>query len=73
MLSSHEKQKARSFLFSHHRRGFGIPPQKFAGAAKELGVNFRELMSFISLQYSRGAQQSLTNQANLQRIAARGG
>jgi len=73
MVSSKEKQKARSYLFSHHRKGFGIQPHKFAASAKELGVSFRELMRFISLQYQRGAQQSLSNQANLQRIAARGG
>jgi hypothetical protein len=49
-----ERRKARSFLYSHHKRGFGIPPEKFAAASKELGVSFRELMRFISILYARG-------------------
>lgn len=49
-----EIRKARSFLFSHHKRGFGIPPHKFAAASKELNVNFNELLRFISILYARG-------------------
>lgn len=49
-----EKRKARSFLYSHHKRGFGIPPARFAAASKELGVSFRELLRFIAILYARG-------------------
>lgn len=49
-----EARKARSYLYSHHKRGFGIPPARFAAAAKELGVSFRELMRFIAILQSRG-------------------
>jgi hypothetical protein len=49
-----EIRKARSFLYSHHKRGFGIPPAKFASASKELGLSFRELMRFIAILYARG-------------------
>lgn len=51
-----ETRKARSFLYSHHKHGFGIPPHKFASAAKELNVSFRELLRFISILYARGQQ-----------------
>jgi hypothetical protein len=53
-VSPAERRKARSFLYSHHKRGFGIAPHRFAGAAKELGVSFRELLRFISILYARG-------------------
>jgi hypothetical protein len=53
-VSAPERRKARSFLFSHHKRGFGIPPHRFAAASKELGVSFRELLRFISILYARG-------------------
>jgi hypothetical protein len=49
-----EIRKARSFLFSHHKNGFGISPRRFANTSKELGVSFRELMRFISILYARG-------------------
>lgn len=50
--SAAEARKARAFLFSHSKTGFGIPPRKFASAAKELNVGFRELLRFIGQLYS---------------------
>lgn len=73
MVSPAETRKARSFLYSHHKRGFRIPPRKFAASANELGVGFRELIKFISLQYARGQGQSLNRQENIRQIAAKGG
>jgi len=71
-VSTAEIQKARSFLFSHHKRGFGIAPARFAGSAKELGVSFRELMHFISILYSRGQGQQALRLENLRRISSGG-
>lgn len=70
--STQEIQKARSFLFSHHKRGFGIAPARFASSAKELGVSFRELMRFISILYTRGQGQGALRMDNLRRIASGG-
>ncbi len=71
-VSPAEARKARSFLYSHHKRGFGIPPAKFAGSAKELGVSFRELLRFISILYSRGQGQQAFRMENIRKIASRG-
>lgn len=67
-----EIRKARSFLFSHHKRGFGISPRHFAAASKELGVSFRELMRFISILQARG-QGSGTFRMEALRNLAQGG
>lgn len=64
-----ESRKARSFLYSHHKRGFGIPPQRFAAAAKELGVSFRELLRFIAILQSRGQGQSVFRMEALRNLA----
>lgn len=64
-----EVRKARSFLFSHHKRGFGIPPHKFAAASKELNVSFRELLRFISILYARGTQGGAFRMEELRNIA----
>lgn len=71
-VTSAEVQKARSFLFSHHKHGFGIPPARFAGSARELGVSFRELMHFISILYSRGQGGEAFRMENLRQIASGG-
>lgn len=67
-----EVRKARSFLYAHHRRAFGISPRLFAGAARELGVSFRELLKFIALLYARGTQAGVFRMENLRNIASRG-
>lgn len=64
-----EIRKARSFLFSHHKRGFGIPPAHFASASKELGVSFRELLRFISIIYSRGQGGGVFRMEELRNLA----
>lgn len=66
-----EIRKARSFLYSHHKRGFGIPPHKFAGAAKELGVSFRELMRFISILYAQGQGAGTFRMEQLRELASK--
>lgn len=71
-VSNAEVQKARSFLYSHHKRGFRIPPKQFAAAAKELGIGFRELLRWISQLYARGQMQSGFRQAAIQRLAKGG-
>lgn len=71
-VSTAEIQKARSFLFSHHKHGFGIPPARFAASAKELSVSFRELLKFISILYSRGQGQGAFRMENLRQIASGG-
>lgn len=65
-----EVRKARSFLFSHHKRGFGIPPHRFAAAAKELSVSFRELLRFIAVLQSRGQGGSAFRIEAIRNIAA---
>lgn len=69
-VDSKQVQKARSFLYSHHKRAFGIKPHKFAASAQELGVGFRDLMSFISIQYARGQNEGVFRKDNLRQIAA---
>ena len=64
-----QKRKARSFLFAHHRNGFGIPPEKFAAASTELGVSFRELLRFISILYARGQGTDAFRMEALRNIA----
>lgn len=68
-VSTAEVQKARSFLYSHHKHGFGVSPARFAGSARELGVSFRELLRFISIMYSRGQGQGAFRMENLRQIA----
>ncbi len=68
-VSTAESQKARSFLYAHHKRGFGIPPARFASSARELGVSFRELLRFISILYSRGQGSGAFRMENLRQIA----
>lgn len=71
-ISSAEVQKARSFLYSHHKKGFRIPPKAFAAAAKELGIGFRELLRWIAKLYARGQLQSSFRQQAIQRLAKGG-
>lgn len=70
--STAEVKKARSFLYAHHKRGFRIPPKKFAGAARELGVSFRELMRFIAILMSRGQGGAAFRMENLRALTQRG-
>lgn len=72
-VSNAEVRKARSFLYSHHSRGFRISPRAFAAASRELGVGFRELLRFIGLLYSRGQQGQVIRLQTLREISARGG
>lgn len=62
-------RKARSFLFSHHKRGFGISPHRFAATSEELGVSFRELLRFIAILQSRGQGQSVFRMEALRNLA----
>lgn len=68
-VSTAHVQKARSFLYAHHKHGFGIAPAHFASSAQELGVSFRELLRFISILYSRGQGQGAFRMENLRNIA----
>jgi hypothetical protein len=67
-----EIRKARSFLYAHHKRGFGISPRKFANSSKELGVSFRELMRFISILYARGQGTGSFRQEAIRNLASKG-
>lgn len=67
-----EVRKARSFLFSQHKHGFGIPPKKFAASAKELNTSFRDLLRFISIQQLHGQGLGSIRQENIRNIASRG-
>jgi hypothetical protein len=67
-----EIRKARSFLFAQHKHGFRVPPRKFAAAAKELGVSFRELLRFISILQMRGQGAAAIRRENVRKIATRG-
>jgi len=69
--SQADVQKARSFLFSHHKRGFRIEPRKFAASARELGVGFRELLRFISQLYAQGQQSSTFRRAAITRMTTK--
>jgi hypothetical protein len=69
--SAAEVRKARSFLFAHHRKGFGISPRQFASAARELSVSFRELLRFIAILYSRGQGQQAFRLDNIRRITGK--
>lgn len=66
-------QKARSFLFSRHPNGFGIPPAKFAAASRETGASFDDLIKFISRMYAGGAQSSLFRSQDLSAAAGNPG
>lgn len=70
-ISAAEARKARSFLYARHKRGYGIPPRKFAAAARELGVSFRELMRFVAILYSRGQGQQQFRLENIRQIASK--
>jgi hypothetical protein len=71
-VTTAETRKARSFLFSKHRKGFRIPPRKFAASARELGVGFRELLKLIGRRYLRGQDQQSIRQEAIQAAAERG-
>lgn len=68
-MDAKQTQSARAYLYKRHKHGFRIPPAKLAASAHELGTNFHGLMRFISLMYSRGQNQSLTRQSEIQQIA----
>lgn len=68
-----EARKARSFLYSHHKRGFRIPPRKFAAASRELGVGFRELLRFIARLYSRGQNERVFRLETIRTTASKEG
>jgi len=67
-----EVQAARAYLYSRHKLGFRISPRKFAAAAKELGVGFRELMRFIMRLYAKGQHGSEFRRAEISRQASTG-
>jgi hypothetical protein len=69
-ITTAEVQKARAFLYGQHKRGFSIPPRKFAQAAKEQNVSFRELLRFIAILQSRGQGQQAFRMENLSNISA---
>jgi len=71
-ISNAEVQKARAYLFSHHRHGFRISARQFAAAAKELGVGFRDLLRFIGQLYARGQNRSAFREAAVTKMI-RGG
>lgn len=53
-----EIRAARSFLRSYAKAGSkDISPRKFARAAKELSVGFRELLGLIARMQAGGSQQ----------------
>jgi len=66
-------QKARSFLYSRHPNGFGIPPAKFAAASRETGQSFDDLIKFIARMYAGGAQSSLFRGEDLSAAAGNSG
>lgn len=54
-VSAAELRQARAFLRGKAKAGSrDIPPRRFAAAAKELGVGFRELLSLIARLQSGG-------------------
>ena len=66
-----EVRAARSFLRSYAKAGTrDVPPRKFAQAAKELSVGFRELLGLIARLQAGGAQQGIFR-AELLRKAVR--
>lgn len=53
--SAAELRQARAYLRGHAKAGSkDIPPRRFAAAAKEMGVGFRELLSLIARLQSGG-------------------
>lgn len=44
-----EVRAARAFLYAHGMTADKVPPRRFAGAAKELGVKFSELLKLLAL------------------------
>ncbi len=68
-VSNAEARKARSFLYSHSKTGFGIPPRRFAASAKELNVGFRELLRFIGRRYMGGQGASAARTEAVERAA----
>ena len=63
MVSAAELRQARAFLRGKAKAGSrDIPPRRFAAAAKELGVGFRELLSLIARLQSGGQGASQQRQ-----------
>lgn len=52
-----EVRRARAFLFSRGAIARDIPPRKFANAAQELNLEFRQLLMFIARLYDAGQGQ----------------
>lgn len=57
-VSPAEVRRARAFLQSRGIRA-RVPPRKFAAAAKELDMGFRELLAYIGRLYSGGQGQQM--------------
>jgi hypothetical protein len=68
-----EVRAARSFLRSYAKAGTkDVSPRKFAQAAKELSVGFRELLRFIAQLQAGGAEHGVFRMDLLRRLANRG-
>ena len=70
--SPKEIRKARSFLYARGLPVQTISPRRFASAAKELGIGFRELLAFIARLYGAGQNQSQFRLEAIRKIAERG-
>lgn len=68
-----EVRSARSFLRSYAKAGTKqVSPRKFAQAAKELSVGFRELLRFIAQMQAGGSEQGVFRMELLRRLAGKG-
>lgn len=64
-----EIRKARSYLISRGVKPSQIRPELFAGAAKELGVRFSELLNLIRRMLSSGQNQQFFRQIDIANAA----
>jgi hypothetical protein len=72
-VSAPEVRAAKSFLRQNAKAGTrDIPPHKFAAAAKELKVGFKQLIAQIAHYYEGGQNEAKYRQARIEREASKG-
>jgi hypothetical protein len=69
-VSAPEVRAAKSFLRQNAKAGTkDIPPRKFAAAAKELKVGFKQLIGYLAKYYEGGQNEAQARQSRIQQEA----
>lgn len=71
-VTAPEVRAAKSFLRQHAKAGTkDIPPRKFAMAAKELKVGFKQLIAQIARYYEGGQGEDVHRREQIRREASK--